>query len=314
MSLDLRDRVVYTEAATGAYAVTAAVAALAGASSVIAVAGQSRHGTVADATTQTEQLAAILGVRDRINVTARRDASDVATADVVTNSGHVRPIDGSFVRWMKPTAVVPLMFEAWEIEVGRFDVDLPALRERGIAFAGTSERHPTVGVFEHLGSMAVAELIACGVAPRGARVLVVCDNPFAAYLEDGLARAGVHVTLTASVQETIAARVQDVIMIAARPAGRPIIDPAAAAAVRQNWPGAIVVQFWGDIDRTALAAAGVGYWPAASPAAGHMGVLPSAIGPEPVVQLQTGGLKVAEVLLKSPDERSQTDLEYIDEL
>jgi hypothetical protein len=294
--------------------VTAAVAALAGAKTVIAVAAQSRYGTVADATAQTEQVAAILGVHRRIKVTASRDAADVAAADVVTNSGHVRPIDGEFVRWMKPAAVVPLMFEAWEIEAGRFDMDLPALRERGIAFAGTNERHPAVGVFEHLGSMAVAELIACGVAPCGARVLVVCDNPFATYLEDGLARAGVRVTLTTSMREAAAAAAQDVIMIAARPTGRPIIDAATATLVGQNWPGAIVVQFWGDIDRTALAAAGVGYWPTTSPGAGHMGVLPSAIGPEPVVRLQTGGLKVAEVLLKPPSERTQTDLEYIDEL
>ena len=63
-------------------------------------------------------------------------------ADIVTNSGHVRPIDARIAGWMRPDAVVPLMFEAWEIDMGRDDVDLAALRDRGIRYAGTNERHP----------------------------------------------------------------------------------------------------------------------------------------------------------------------------
>jgi hypothetical protein len=45
-----------------------------------------------------------------------------------------------------------------------------------------------------------------------------------------------------------------------------------------------------------------------------MAVLPSDIGPEPVVRLQAGGLKVATVLRKPPHQRTTTDLEYLDEL
>jgi hypothetical protein len=45
-----------------------------------------------------------------------------------------------------------------------------------------------------------------------------------------------------------------------------------------------------------------------------MAVLPSQPGPEPVVRLQAGGLKVASVLLTDPAERSPFDLEFLDEL
>jgi hypothetical protein len=38
-----------------------------------------------------------------------------------------------------------------------------------------------------------------------------------------------------------------------------------------------------------------------------MGVLPSAVGPDPIVRLQTGGLKVAEVLLRPADRRTARD-------
>ena len=79
----------------------------------------------------------------------------VAQADVVTNSGHLRPLGQGFVDLLRPDAVVSLMMEAWEVDAGRLDVDLDALRRRGIAFAGTNERHPAVGVFDYLGVMAV---------------------------------------------------------------------------------------------------------------------------------------------------------------
>ena len=56
---------------------------------------------------------------------------------------------------MRPGTVVPLMFEAWEIDLGRHDVDLAALSAHGVRFAGTNERHPAVDVFSYLGPMAV---------------------------------------------------------------------------------------------------------------------------------------------------------------
>jgi hypothetical protein len=43
-----------------------------------------------------------------------------------------------------------------------------------------------------------------------------------------------------------------------------------------------------------------------------MGVLPSRLGPEPIVRLQTGGLKVAQVLLTPAAERCAQDMEYVD--
>jgi hypothetical protein len=45
-----------------------------------------------------------------------------------------------------------------------------------------------------------------------------------------------------------------------------------------------------------------------------MGVLPSRVGPEPIVRLQAGGLKVAQVLRMAEDLRSPEDLEFVDEL
>jgi hypothetical protein len=45
-----------------------------------------------------------------------------------------------------------------------------------------------------------------------------------------------------------------------------------------------------------------------------MGVLPSAVGPEAVVRLQAGGLKVGEVLLRPDAQRSEFDRSFVDAL
>jgi hypothetical protein len=214
--------------------------------------------------------------------------------------------------WMKPTAVVPLMFESWELLEGRGDLDLEALRRRGVRVAGTNERHPAVDVFSYLGVMACKLLLDAGVAVRGSDLLVLCDNPFASHLGDGLAAAGASVQVRPRLAEATAARL-DAVLVAMRPRPWPVLDADQAARCADRWPGAVVAQFWGDLDREGLAAAGVPCWPPEPPKAGQMGVLPSAIGPEPTVRLQAGGLKVAEVLLR-PKESRHDDWEFVDAL
>jgi hypothetical protein len=82
------------------------------------------------------------------------------------------------------------------------------------------------------------------------------------------------------------------------------VSAAEAKLLSEKAPGTVLVQYWGDADRLALAAAGVPVWPVIAPSAGHMGVLPSAIGPEPVIRLQAGGLKVGQLLAGGLDQVS----------
>ena len=151
MRIDLDDAVVVTEAATGAYAITPIIAALAGARRVYGFTRSTRYGSVAEVVRQTHDLAVEAGVLNRIEVRTDRPASVIDEADVVTNSGHVRPIDRELIRRMRPGAVLPLMFESWEIQAGRFDLALDEAVDRGIRVAGTNERHPLVDVFSYLG-------------------------------------------------------------------------------------------------------------------------------------------------------------------
>ncbi len=310
--LDLSGRHVVTEAATGAYASTAVLAALAGAR-VTALARATRHGSVDQVGAWTGRVAAAAGVADAVDVVDALSPHVLGTADVVTNSGHLRPIDAAFAAQLRPGAVVPLMMEAWEIGAGRVDVDLAALRRRGVAFAGTDERHPAVGVFDYLGVMAVKLLLDAGVPVHGCDVLLLCDNPFAPYLVATLRACGARVMVSASA-ETGPWEPVDAVLVSLTPGDRPRLDRSSLARLAGVAPHAVVAQFFGDVDREGAAGLGLRCWPEPAPRPGHMGVLPSDVGPEPVVRLQAGGLRVGQVLLVPEDQRTPDDLAFLDVL
>src|SRR5579859_4071324 len=191
--LDLRGSVVLTEAATGPYVVTPILAAMAGAERVFALTRATRHGTVEEVRDETLSLARLEGVEERVLVLTERDPSLFASADIVTNSGHVRPIGPELLGRMKDTAVIALMYEAWEFRPE--DLDLAACARYGIVVGGTNERHPDIDVFSYLGILTVKLLLDAGVAVYGGSVLLLCDNPFGSFIERGLRGAGATVDL-----------------------------------------------------------------------------------------------------------------------
>jgi hypothetical protein len=129
-------------------------------------------------------------------------------------------------------------------------------------------------------------------------VLLLCDNAFRPFIERGLIAAGASVDTADTLDDAGEGARYDAIVCAMLPRADAVIDASGAAAIARRWPGAVLAQYWGDVDRGALAASAVPVWPPTAPGPGHMGVLPSAVGPEPIVRLQCGGLKAAEVMWK----------------
>jgi hypothetical protein len=296
LGLHLAGRTVVTEAATGAYACTATIAALAGAQRVVARARDTaRHGTARDAAAATLGLARAAGVADRIEVVADLPDSALAGCDILTNSGHLRPITRRMIELLPRHAVIGLMFEAWEFRGA--DLDIAACRERGIRVAAVNERHPDVAVFPFLGPLAVRLLADASVTRAGSRVALVCDNPFAPFILDGLQAAGFRAQCFERLA-SVGSDAWDAVVIALDPARNPTLDAADFARLAAVAAGAPLAQFWGDVDRAAAARAGFGnFVPIAAPGPGHMGILLNALGPEPIIRLQAGGLKAAELVL-----------------
>ena len=290
--LNLSAMTILTEAASGAYGVTAIIAAMAGAKQVHAFTRSSRYGSASEVTDWTLRLANAAGVADRINIVQELSLDILGEADIVTNSGHLRPLTAAFISHLARSAVIALMFEAWEFRPA--DIDLDACVQRGIPLVGVNERHETLDIFSFLGPLCAKQLHECGLAVYKNKIALVCDNDFAEPIMRGLMGLGADAALFANAA-AVHADEWDAVVVALSPANVPRIGFAEAGLLAAVIPPeAIVVQFWGDIDRCAAVSHGLNVWPSIPPQTGHMAVLLSEIGPEPIIRLQTGGLRAAE--------------------
>ena len=107
LGLDLSGLTVITEAATGYYASTAVIAALAGARRVFSLArGTAHHGSAQEAAAATLSLAGKAGVKDRVVVIERIEDAHLAVCDILTNTGHLRPITRAVIERLPARAVI----------------------------------------------------------------------------------------------------------------------------------------------------------------------------------------------------------------
>src|SRR5262249_5412361 len=138
------------------------------------------YGTFDEVVAATRALAERAGVLERIEIVADRALLRIEEADVITNSGHLRPLDAALIERLRPGAALPLMFESWAFRAS--DMALDARRRRRGLVAGTNERHPAIDVFSFLGTMALKLLFDAGIAAHRSRIVLLCDNPFAPYI------------------------------------------------------------------------------------------------------------------------------------
>ena len=159
--------------------------------------------------------------------------------------------------------------------------------------------------------MAMKLLTDAGVAVCDSRLLLLCDNPFRAHIARGLVSAGAQVVTRKRLAAGPLDECCDAVVVALRPAARPCAPPP----MPHVWPNVRPAPCWSSTGATSTATRcpppRCPCGRQAPPAPGHMAILPSAVGPEPIVRLQAGGLKVGEVLCRRAGLRRR-DLDYLD--
>ena len=76
-----------------------------------------------------------------------------------------------------------------------------------------------------------------------------------------------------------------------------IDEPILISKLKKEIENPFVLRYAGDISEQACEGK-INYYPKYV-SSGHMGILPSAIGNDPIIRLQSGGLKVGELLLEN---------------
>jgi len=317
LSLDLTGKVVLTEAATGAYVVTPILAALAGAK-VFAFTRTTRYGTIEEVKDQTFKLLSEIGGRTgSLEIVDELTPEIISQADVITNSGHLRPLNAEKLSHAKKSVVIPLMYEGWEWREG--DLDNNFCKANSIRVGATNERHPDVDVFSYLGDMAIKQIFDAGLNPYKNSFVLVCNNDFGPFIAKALVKicgslgvcdkaehkdryAGIGIDWVGNFPNLDASEKYkkcDAIIFTAYPFDKNWIgnqsEPISVKTLRQKFDSPFILRYAGDINEQDCKGQ-VEFFPA-HVHSGHMGILPSAIGFDPIIRLQSGGLKVAELLM-----------------
>ncbi len=314
LNIQLQDECLLTEAASGAYACTPVLGALAGAE-VHAFARDSKYGSARECIKEVQSLAELCGVSDRIHFHTEKNEMPWERATVITNSGALRPLDSAVLERVSASCRIPLMFEAWEFRAQ--DLDLDFCKLKGIRVAGTNERHPQTDVFGYLGDLVVRLIQDAKQTPYRNKFIVVSNNDFTPYLCKPLvsmsAAVGVYCPLEykSEIENLGATYLGDwnsteipndwkstsAVIYTGSPFSENLWGnfPLLNFHVWKSLNSPLLLRFAGDVSEADLVQHEINFHPEQVPA-GHMGILPSAIGWDPIIRLQAGSLKVAQLM------------------
>jgi len=318
LKLNLKGKIVLTEAATGAYVVTPIIAALAGAK-VYAFTQNTKYGSIADVKEQTYNLLKEFSIdENQLIVIDELTPEIISKADIITNSGHLRSLNENKLKHTKQGVVIPLMFESWELRGA--DLDMAYCKSKNIKVGATNERHPDVDVFNYLGDMALKQIFDAGLNPYRNKFVLLCNNDFGPYIAKTLSKVcqklcvidkTINKEKYSSLQVDWGGDFDDMVIpeeykdvagliFTAYPFDKMWIGTSEAEIplekILDQIENPYILRYAGDIDEE-YCTGKIRFYPKIVQS-GHMGILPSDIGYDPIIRLQAGGLKVGELMLK----------------
>ncbi len=307
MNLDLSGLTILTEAATGYFALTPIIAALSGANKVYALTRNSNYGTIKDVKKITYEFANEFDLKNRIEVIESRVNDKLKEVDIVTNLGFVRPIDKEIIQLLKKTVVISLMFEPWEFR--NSDIDLTLCRQLGIPIFGTNENSNKLKIFDYIGPLAVKLALELDVELFSSKVIIIGGGVFGNKTQNVFKRLGSKVTWVNPdkndklTDNHVLEKIQsaDLLVFADLNSAVTWIGKngqlKADELVKYN-PSISIAHIAGKIEMDPII---IDYrlTPRILAKNGFMSITTAYLGPKPIIDLHTGGLKVGEVMAKA---------------
>jgi hypothetical protein len=310
LNLNLEGFEILTEVATGLYNYMPLIPLLAGAKKVMAWTRDSKHGVATDIIENCRNAAQGLPNLSNLEFyVGQLNEKHLSRADMITNSGFIRPLNESNLKFAKDSAVVPLMFEAWEAR--KEDVDLDYCNRRGIKVAGTNESHEDLNVFPQVGHLAAKMVFEAGFEIYGNKIAIWSDDDFGQVIQKTFCSLGAdEVTVTTDFEKLVGLIPNlDFLFISDYDEARSYDSPAffdldRLSELNRHFG---IVHLFGEIDSIALKKKGLNVYPSENGIAKYMSRTLSHLGINPFFSLMVGGFKVGENLLrgKTNDELSQ---------
>ncbi len=303
LDLNLKSYVVLTEVGSNNYIYTPIIPLLAGAKRVYAWTRDSSYGSGEEIAASCLIVAKSLGLEDRLEFSVNnKDFEHVKQADIITNSGFIRPINKGFIKNLKKSAVIPLMFESWEIRDQ--DIDIKACTEKNIKVSGTWENHPQISVFDYVKELTLKMIFEAGFEINGNKFIVWSKDHFGEKAKEILQLNKAKQVVLTTDYNTLKSNLKDtnVILLFDYNESRIFFGDNGffnideLKKINQSFA---IVHLYGNVDCRYLLEKNISVYPNKNGLAQNMTFKLAHVGLIPLLRLLTAGFKVGQEILNN---------------
>ncbi len=299
LNLNLNGYTVLTEAGSKYYLFSPIIPLLCGASKVLAFVKDTSYGKAEDIKAECIEIASSLGVSENLQIAINVLPENwIKEADIITNSGMLRPFNKEKISKFKKGSVFPLMFESWEIRDQ--DLDIAACKEAGIKVAGTWENHPALKVFDYVMMLCVRLALDAGYEIYGNSVFIWSDDHFGEMIEKSFKQNGArdcYLSTDLQLLNKVAADL-DFVFIADYDERRDYSSVFNFQELALIAPNLGIVHLYGELDIESVKKMGLHIYPERNGKTEVMTFTLAHVGMVPLINLQVGGFKVAQEMLQ----------------
>ncbi len=298
LDVDLSGLTVLTEVGSGSYVISPIIPLLAGAKKVYAWTADSRYGKAADIIEECLEIAKILGVENQIEFSPNfKNPEQVKQADIITNSGFLRPLNEIILKDINPRCVIPLMYEKWELRDS--DIDIAYCQQKNIKVAGTWENHPSIGVFTGVGHLAIKLCLEAGMEVYQNNIFIWSDDHFGEETETAFKKFGANKVYHSTKKEEFYTVLEslDILYLCDYDEKKSYFSEGGIfdlKKIKEINSSLTIVHLYGDVDHELLQKNEIKIYPAKRGHASLMTETLAYLGPNLIVNLQVAGYKVAQ--------------------
>ena len=271
----------------------------------------SLYGSYSEVREHILKLAHSYNVGDKITVFDQREIEALRVSDIITNSNFVRPIDKALIDCLKPTAVIPLMWETWEYRSS--DFDLYECKNKGILTLGTIEHKDPINMSKYTGLLGLSLLFDLGFE-CGDVLLLGSPDGFVCPIIDFMERIDTKVTWCGPSENAdfgYEELREHFLKFGERYAYIILAEHAVRSEILGDkgylsFENILSVNSYikcgiiaGGVDENSLRKSALTYHPRNLASPGHMSYQPYVLGNQPVIKLFAGGLKVGEAMARA---------------
>ena len=296
--LNLKDRVIVTEAASNEYLWTPIIAALSGAEYVFAITEDSIYASADEVIKETMFHAENLEVHNKIRIVTSKKSEYFSNADIITNLGFVRPINKTIIKWLKDRSVVCLMWEPWEFRWT--DLDLVECWKKNIPVFGTNERDPRLNTYKYVGLTVIKLILEQKIEIFESRILLIGSGILINETKNCLIKNGAEVIVLNTQSDLPNGPIDCIICLEHHNHDLCLIGEKGLindTIDRENI--SLIIHVCGNIDKNYIADRQWHLIPSNPSHPGYMSFTTAYLGPKPVIDLHTAGLKIGEAYLSN---------------